>query len=96
MSGLSPCLLGTVALSLLCVRLTTAEATLAHHDLTGLLGAELEIAALSHLAMSGSAQPYAEGVHATRPHPGQRATARRLRELLGPDAERPGARIQDP
>jgi histidine ammonia-lyase len=65
-------------------------------DLTGLLDAELAVAALSHLALSGSAQPYAEPVQAARPHPGQRATARRLRELLGPDAARPGARVQDP
>jgi histidine ammonia-lyase len=35
-------------------------------------------------------------VQAARPHPGQAATARRLRELLGPDAAAPGARVQDP
>jgi len=75
---------------------TLAEAALALQDLTGLLDAVLEIAALSHLAMSGSAQPYAEQVHAARPHPGQLASAQRLRELLGPDAARPGARVQDP
>ena len=75
---------------------TLAQATLAHHDLTALLDAELRIAALSHLALSGSAQPYAKAVQAARPHPGQRRTARRLRELLGPDAARPGARVQDP
>lgn len=76
--------------------MTLAQAVLAHQDLAGLLGAELEIAALSHLALSGSAQPYAEAVQAARPHPGQRATARRLRELLGQDATRPAARVQDP
>lgn len=75
---------------------TLAEAALAHQDLAALLDAELRIAALSHLALSGSAQPYAEPVQAARPHPGQRRTARRLRELLGPDAARPGARVQDP
>ncbi|HTR91429.1 MAG TPA: aromatic amino acid ammonia-lyase [Trebonia sp.] len=75
---------------------TLAQATLAHHDLSVLLDAELRIAALSHLALSGSAQPYAKAVQAARPHPGQRRTARRLRELLGPDAARPGARVQDP
>jgi len=74
---------------------TLAQATLAHHDLTALLEAELRIAALSHLALSGSAQPYAEPVQAARPHPGQRRTARRLRVLLGPDAARPGVRVQD-
>jgi histidine ammonia-lyase len=75
---------------------TLAQATLAHHDLAALLDAELRIAALSHLALSGSAQPYAKAVQAARPHPGQRRTARRLRELLGPDATRSGARVQDP
>src|SRR6185437_7764595 len=75
---------------------TLAQATLAHQALARLLDVELAVAALSHLAVSGSAQPYAEPVQAARPHPGQRATAERLRELLGPDAARPGARVQDP
>jgi histidine ammonia-lyase len=75
---------------------TLAQATLAHQDLAGLLDAGLQIAALSHLALSGSAQPYAEPVQAARPHPGQDATARRLRDLLGPDTARRGARVQDP
>jgi histidine ammonia-lyase len=75
---------------------TLAGAALAHQDLTALLDAELQVAALSHLALAGSAQPYAEPVQAARPHPGQAATARRLRELLGADAAAPGARVQDP
>ena len=75
---------------------TLAGAVLAHQDLAALLDAELEVAALSHLALAGSAQPYAEAVQAARPHPGQAVTARRLRELLGPDAAAPGARVQDP
>ena len=76
--------------------MTLAHAALAHQDLTALLDAALEVAALSHLALSGSAQPYMEQVQAARPHPGQRATAQRLRELLGPDITRPAARVQDP
>jgi histidine ammonia-lyase len=76
--------------------MTLAQAVLAHQDLAGLLDAELQVAALSHLALRGSAQPYAPPVHAARPHPGQDAAARRLRELLGPDTARPAARIQDP
>jgi histidine ammonia-lyase len=76
--------------------LTLAHAALVHEDLVGLLSATLRVAALSHLALSGSAQPYEDLVQAARPHPGQRATADRLRELLGPDATRPGARVQDP
>jgi histidine ammonia-lyase len=75
---------------------TLARAVLAHQDLAALLDAELQVAALSHLALSGSAQPYAELVQAARPHPGQAATALRLRELLGADTARPGARVQDP
>ena len=75
---------------------TLAQAVLAHQALAGLLDAELAVAALSHLALSGSAQPYAEPVQAARPHPGQGVTARRLRDLLGQDAARPGARVQDP
>lgn len=76
--------------------LTLGHAALVHQDLTALLDTELRIAALSHLALSGSAQPYAAEVQAARPHPGQQATAARLRELLGRDIERPAARIQDP
>jgi histidine ammonia-lyase len=76
--------------------MTLTQAALAHQDLAALLDAELQVAALSHLALRGSAQPYAEPVQAARPHPGQRAVARRLRELLGPDAAHLGARIQDP
>jgi histidine ammonia-lyase len=75
---------------------TLAGAVLAHQDLTAVLDAELQVAALSHLALSGSAQPYAEPVQAARPHRGQAATAQRLRELLGADAAAPGARVQDP
>ncbi len=75
---------------------TLAQAALVHEDLVGLLSAGLQVAALSHLALSGSAQPYEELVQAARPHPGQRAAAQRLRELLGPDAARPGVRVQDP
>lgn len=75
---------------------TLAGAVLAHQDLAALLDAELQVAALSHLAVSGSAQPYAELVQTARPHPGQAATAGRLRELLGADADTPGARVQDP
>jgi histidine ammonia-lyase len=75
---------------------TLAAAALAQQDLVRLLDAELQVAALSHVALSGSAQPYAQAVQSARPHPGQAATARRLRELLGPDAAAPGARVQDP
>jgi histidine ammonia-lyase len=94
---LAPAVAETDALAFLSSNaVTLARAVLAHQDLAGLLDAELQVAALSHLALAGSAQPYAEAVQAARPHPGQAATAQRLRELLGQDAARPGARVQDP
>jgi histidine ammonia-lyase len=94
---LPPAVADTDALAFLSSNaVTLARAVLAHQDLSGLLDAELQVAALSHLVLSGSAQPYAELVQAARPHPGQAVTARRLRELLGEDAARPGARVQDP
>jgi histidine ammonia-lyase len=74
---------------------TIGEAALASADLTDLLGAGLVVAALSFLAVSGSAEPYAAAVHEARPHPGQKAVAARLRDLLAGQAIRP-ARIQDP
>jgi histidine ammonia-lyase len=74
---------------------TLAEAAIACHDLSGLLGASTVVAALSHEAVGGSAEPYAEAVQQARPHPGQQAVAGVLRALLaGPSA--PAARIQDP
>jgi histidine ammonia-lyase len=67
---LSPAVADAEALAFLSSNaVTLAQATLAHHDLTALLDAELRIAALSHLALSGSAQPYAEPVQATPPVP---------------------------
>jgi histidine ammonia-lyase len=73
---------------------TIGEAALACHDLAGLLRASTLIAALSHVAVRASTEPYAEPVHRDRP-PGQQAVARLLRALLGAEPQ-PGARIQDP
>jgi len=73
---------------------TLGEAALACHDLTRLLHASVVITALSFVAVSGAAEAYAIPVHESRPHPGQRAVAARLRDLLG--AAEPAARIQDP
>ena len=74
---------------------TLAEAAIACYDLSGLLRASTVIAALSHLAVRASAEPYAEAVQLARRHPGQAQVARDLRELL---AEENGAaaRVQDP
>jgi histidine ammonia-lyase len=74
---------------------TIGEAALACHDLTELLRAAIGVAALSHQAVDASGEPYAEPVHAARPHPGQQAVAAAMRGVLaGPG--RTAARIQDP
>lgn len=60
-----------------------------------LLEGSLFVAALSFLALRGTMEAYAEEVHLGHPHPGNIATAERMRQLLGV----PGhlqARIQDP
>jgi histidine ammonia-lyase len=75
---------------------TLGEAALACHDLTRLLRASVVITALSFLAVDGSPEAYAAPVHESRPHPGQRTVAGRLRALLAEAGTRPPARIQDP
>jgi len=74
---------------------TIGEAALACADLAELLEAAVVVAALSFLAVNGSAESYAAAVHAARPHPGQRAVAARMRELLAGQDVHPD-RIQDP
>src|SRR6266702_246962 len=51
---------------------TVGEAALACSDLAELLRAAVVIAALSHRAVDGSAEPYAAAVHEARRYPGQR------------------------
>jgi histidine ammonia-lyase len=74
---------------------TLAEAAIACCDLTSLLRASTVIAALGHLAVRASAEPYAEAVQQARPHPGQIRVARDLRELLAAETGT-AARVQDP
>ncbi len=74
---------------------TLAEAAIACHDLARLLDASTVVAALSHRAVSGSTEPYADAVQSARPLPGQRRVAGQLRGLLGNEATQ-AARIQDP
>ena len=74
---------------------TVGEACLGMEDLRDLLDASVTVAALAFHAVDGSPEPYAEAVHAARPHQGQRAVAARMRELVaGVDAVAP--RVQDP
>lgn len=75
---------------------TLGESALVCVDLNRLLGAALTVATLSFLAVDGCPEAYAAVVQNTRPHPGQRGVAARIRALLGPEEDRPRARIQDP
>jgi histidine ammonia-lyase len=75
---------------------TLGEAALACADLDRLNRAAVPIAALSMLAVRGSAEPFAAAVHRARPHPGQQQVAAAIRVLMtGGEVGRP-ARIQDP
>jgi histidine ammonia-lyase len=74
---------------------TVGEACLGTEDLRDLLDASVIVAALAFLAVDGSTEPYAEAVHAARPHVGQRAVAARMRELVA-DAVAAPTRVQDP
>lgn len=76
---------------------TIGEAVLACAELQQLLRASHAVAALSFLALGGSAEAYASAVHEARPHPGQAHCASEMRRLLGIDvAPAAGRRIQDP
>jgi histidine ammonia-lyase len=74
---------------------TLGDAALACHDLAALLRATAAVAALSLLAVHGSAEPYAEAVHLARPHPGQQRVAASMRALLAAGQIK-AARVQDP
>ena len=74
---------------------TLGDAALACCDLAALLRAAIPVAALSLVAVRGSAEPYAEAVQRARPHPGQQRVAASMRTLLAAAAH-PPARVQDP
>ena len=75
---------------------TLGEAALACADLDRLSRAAVLIAALSLLAVRGSAEPFAAAVQQARPHPGQQQVAAAVRELTGAAARaaRPGSRTR--
>ena len=76
---------------------TLAQAVLAREELSRLLDASHVVAALSYCALGGSAEAFAEEVHARRPHPGAVRAAAEMRRILWHEGERgPGRRIQDP
>ncbi|TYK48942.1 aromatic amino acid ammonia-lyase [Actinomadura decatromicini] len=74
---------------------TLGEAALAVADLRELLAASTVVAALSHFAVRGSIEPYAQQVQDACPHPGQQDAAAAMRALLAFDQPAP-TRIQDP
>ena len=76
---------------------TLSEAVLACGELHQLLRASHAVAALSFLALGGSAEAYASAVHEARPHQGQVHCASEMRQAAGIDeAPAAGRRIQDP
>jgi histidine ammonia-lyase len=75
---------------------TLGEAALACADLARLSRAAVPIAALSLLAVRGSAEPFADAVQRARPHPGQQQVAAAVRELTEGQQPGPPARLQDP
>jgi histidine ammonia-lyase len=74
---------------------TLGEAALACHDLSRLLLAGMVVAALSHVAVGASAEPFAVAVQEARPHAGQQHVASVLRALLA-QSPTAAARLQDP
>jgi histidine ammonia-lyase len=84
---------------------TLGEAALACADLAIAARAAVVVAALSLLAVRGSAEPFAAAVQRARPHPGQQWVAGALRRLAAPVPAAPvpaapaasgAARLQDP
>jgi histidine ammonia-lyase len=65
---------------------TLGEAALACADLATAVRAAVPVAALSLLAVRGSAEPFAAAVQRARPHPGQQWVAAALRGLAAPAA----------
>lgn len=78
--------------------LTLAAAALAAQDLERLLASGTVVAALSFLALDGSAEAYDDVVQRARPHPHQAGVASALRGLIGPATASgsSSARLQDP
>lgn len=78
---------------------TLAYAALGAHDLKCLLDSGAVVAALSFLALQGSAEAYDDAVHQSRAHPGQVEIAGVMRGLVGAPTGTPvptSARLQDP
>jgi histidine ammonia-lyase len=75
--------------------LTIGQTALAATDLRHVLEQVPLVAALSLCAIRGSTEPYAEPVHARRPHPGAQRLAARMRDLLAAADWEPPL-VQDP
>ena len=75
--------------------LTIGQAALAQSAVGGLLGATIQVAALTLIAVDGSTEPFAPEVHQTRPYDGARRVAVDMVRALGGHATH-GRRVQDP
>ncbi|HEV2347783.1 MAG TPA: aromatic amino acid ammonia-lyase [Actinocrinis sp.] len=75
--------------------LTIGRACLEWRDTSRWVHAAHAVAALSHLALAGSMEPFSQEVHDRRPHRSLMASAALIRALLS-DQNRSAARIQDP
>ena len=81
-------------------QMITALGCLALGRFRRLVAQSEEVAALSLEALRGTRAAFDPRIHAARPHPGQAASAARMRELLGPssdiaDSHRDCHRVQD-
>lgn len=74
--------------------MTAGTGALVHADLGGLLAAAEQVAAVSFLALRGSAEAFDPRVFEGRDDPATAAAARRLAALVA--GAGPGARVQDP
>jgi histidine ammonia-lyase len=75
--------------------LTIGRACLEWADTSRWVHAAHAVAALTHLALDGSLEPFSRSVHDRRPHPSLMISASLMRALLSGQRTKP-ARIQDP
>lgn len=75
--------------------LTIGRACLEWADTSRWVHAAHAVAALTHLALDGSMEPFSRSVHDRRPHASLMVSASRMRALLAGQRAKP-ARIQDP
>jgi histidine ammonia-lyase len=92
---LSPITAGDALALMSSSALTIGRACLGWLDASRCVQAVHAVSMLSFAALDGSSEPFAQTVHARRPHPGSTRSATLLRALLAGQRIKP-ARIQDP